>query len=115
MRQQDATKRKQWRGWIQQWQASGKTAEEFGREHGVSASTVYWWRKELGRQLPAVRANVQSPSIAFVQLPLKAAVMNGARGESLEVVLRGERRVRVPDSFSAQTLQAVMRALDAIG
>lgn len=113
MKQRDMTKRTRWRAWIEEWQASGKTAEVFGREHGVSTSTVYWWRKELGRQLPAVRAT-QVPSVTFVQMPLKAAKLSTAPRETIEVVVRGERRVRVPENFSSSTLQAVVRALEAI-
>ena len=113
MRQRDMTKRAQWRAWISEWQASGKTAEVFGRERGVSPSTVYWWRKELARQLPAMRA-AHVPSVTFVQMPLKAATRITAEREAIEVVVRGERRVRVSENFLAPTLQAVVRALKAI-
>jgi hypothetical protein len=64
--------------------------------------------------LPAVRA-AQTPTVTFVQMPLKAAALTASRAEAIEVLLRGERRVRVPENFSVQTLQAVVRALEAVG
>lgn len=117
MRQRNETKQAQWREWIAQWQASGKTAEVFAREHGVSTSTVYWWRNQLQRQLPAVRPTQtqHTPTVTFVQIPLKAVRASAASREAIEVVLRGDRLVRVPDQFSATALQAVVRALEAIG
>lgn len=108
----DESKREQWRGWIAEWRASGKSAAEYGRERGVTAHAVYWWRRELDRKLPAVRAKPQTPTVTFVQMPLKAAAVQ--RGDAIEVLVSSDRRVRVPERFSAQTLQAVVRALETM-
>jgi transposase-like protein len=104
-------KRAQWRERIREWELSGKTAEEFARHCGVNVSTVYWWRKQLQQQVPALRSNT---AMAFVKVPLQTPVRAAERCETIEIVLRGDRRVRVTENFSERALQAVVRALEAM-
>jgi hypothetical protein len=40
----------QWRGRVTDWRASGMTADEFARQHGLVASTLRWWALRLERK-----------------------------------------------------------------
>jgi len=111
MRRRDNAKREQWRERIRQWRASGKSAEAFGREHGVSAAAVYWWSRTFKKQLATRTMSPPMPSVTFMPLAVRAATMER---ESIEVVVRGGRRVRVPERFSVSTLQEVVRAIEAL-
>lgn len=108
---QDQDKREQWRERIREWELSGKAAGEFARQWGVDVSTVYWWRKQLREQVPAVRTNTK---MAFVKVPMQTPTRAAERCETIEIVLRGDRRVRVAENFSERALQAVVRALEAM-
>jgi len=113
MGQQDTAKRELWRARIAEWKRSGKPAAEYGREHGVSKAAVYWWSKELQQHLPVARPS--TTAMAFVRLPTRVSVPAApSTTPMLEVVVRGERRVRVPAEFSASTLQQIVRALEAV-
>jgi hypothetical protein len=39
-----------WAEVVTAWEASDKSAREFAGEHGVSESSLRWWKSELGRR-----------------------------------------------------------------
>src|SRR5712691_7572195 len=92
-----------------QWRDSGVKARAFAQEHGVTAWTLYYWRKRLARdERPARRRRRRSPRVRLAPVQLVASDGNG---HDLEVLLAGGDRIRVPAGISAETLQHVIQVL----
>ena len=90
--------RAQWEAAIQQWRASGLTAQEFAAREGLTASTLRWWSSRLRR--------VDCPS-PFVEVRMVPAM-----GQPLAVVLRDGLRIEVPETFDSEVLRRLVAALD---
>lgn len=89
---------------IQAWRASGLSAAEFGRRHGLGVRRLLRWAKVVNSAEPA------APPMSFVEL----AVGQRCRATApLEVVV-GSVTVRVPASFDPSQLAAVVRLLQSI-
>lgn len=90
------------------WRESGVKARVFAQEHGITAWTLYYWRKRLARQgRPARRRRrVRRVTLAPVHV-----VAGHERTGDLEVLLAGGDRVWVPADVSAETLRRVIAIL----
>ena len=100
----DPRKEQQWRRWIQQWQHSGLSVRDFCARHDLAEPSFYAWRRELQqRQTPA----------RF--LPVRVvADEEPAHAGSVEVVLTGDRRVRVSPGFDPATLRQLLAVLEEV-
>lgn len=87
-----------WKDRVEAWSASGASATEFAREHGLAASTLRWWSSHLKR--------AEAPR--FVQLVPKTPTTTAPSDLVVEV---GVARVRVAAGFDAALLSDVVRAL----
>jgi transposase-like protein len=85
--------------WLARWRASGQSCEQFARQHGLSASTLYRWSQRSGRD--------KTPSFAEVR------VVGTVVGASLEVQHPGGCVVRVSGAVDEAQLTAVLRALSS--
>jgi transposase len=92
-------------------EAETASASSVARRHGISASLVFRWRRQLRDQTSA------SPAMGFVPLLLpqpaeaaSAAIAPG--GGVIEIVLAEGRRVRVDGSVDAQALKRVLAVLE---
>lgn len=75
----------------------------FCRRHGLSAASLYAWRRRLSGAAPAfVEAKVVEPARA----PESAGI--------IEVCLRGGRRVRVGRGFDPDLLRELVAALEGL-
>ena len=93
-----------WRRIMGDQRASGLSVAAFCRRHGVAAASLYAWRRQLGQAAGAgvfVEAKVVDP------LPAQAA-------GSIEVCLKGGRRVRVGGGFDARVLLELVTALECL-
>jgi transposase-like protein len=100
---ESATGRK-WRRIVDEQRSSGLGAAAFCRRHGISAVSLYAWRRRLAQAAGAgvfVEAKVVDPS------PAESA---GA----IEVCLRGGRRLRVGGGFDARVLSELVRVLEGL-
>lgn len=100
---ESATGRK-WRRILDGQRASGLGVAGFCRRHGISAASLYAWRRRLGQAAGApvfVEAKVVDPS------PAEAAA-------AIEVCLKGGRRLRVGGGFDADVLLELVRALEGL-
>jgi hypothetical protein len=98
-----------WRKQIAACEASGKPIAGYCRDAGLSASKYHWWKAELKR-----RDAERGKAVLFAEV--KAA--EGAPlawSSGIEVVLAGERVVRVARGFDGATLAAVVRVLEGLG
>jgi len=106
-----------WTERIEEWNASGLTAEQFAAEIGVREKTLKWWRAELRRN-PQPRALVRRDADAASKPKRLSALsfveMTGAvDGDRLEVVLPSSVRIRVRPGFDVATLARLLDVLEA--
>jgi hypothetical protein len=104
----DHKKEAAWRRHISGQAGSGLSIGGYCRKHGLQASGFYWWRRELARR----DAEPPSPPAPFV--PVTVAVQTPAStGEGrIEIILPGDRRVRVVGPVDRQRLADVLAVLE---
>ena len=100
-----AATREMWSKRVARWKASGKTATEFAREHGLSESSLKWWAWKLGAKRR--EAKTVSP-LTFVEMT--SAIARGVA--AIEVVLETGVVVRVAADFDESALSRVLEVLD---
>jgi hypothetical protein len=121
-----------WQAIVRGHQASGQSVRAYCRQAGIEESAFYWWRRELarrseersdgfpsGRKAPrsrSTRSAVRGTPGAMADvgfLPVQVAAGGCLKaGGSLELVLGGERVLRIPPGFDRQTLREVLAVLE---
>jgi len=96
-----------WRERIAACESSGKTIAQWCRDEGIAVALYLWWKKEIKRR---DRAQAVTPVFAEV----RPAQVSFIPPSPLEVVLPGERLVRVHPGFDAATLSSVVRLLEGL-
>lgn len=96
-----------WRERIAACKASGKTIAQWCRDAGIAVALYHWWKGEIQRR---DRAQAVTPVFAEV----RSAPVSFVPTSPLEVVLPGERLVRVHPGFDAETLSSVVRVLEGL-
>jgi hypothetical protein len=122
-RRSRAWHRARWRDHVRDWLSSGLVGAEYCRRHGLSARSLYRWRGvfaasgELGKE-PGEACAQGEPSRnargSFAEVGVRGA-MGWADEGRVEVVLAGNRRIRVEPGFDADTLGQVVRVLEGLG
>jgi hypothetical protein len=87
-----------WAKRVEEWRASGETADVFAHGKGYEGSTLRWWSSRLGR--------AEQPQ--FLRLVPKACTVQVDAEVVVEV---GPARVRVKAGFDAKLLAEVVVAL----
>ena len=126
--------RAQWRGHVVAQAGSGVSAAEYCREHGVNLRTFYNWRRifllsgdvvasasarslrvekqSRDDKLGAVVEGAEGSSL-FAELRVPALAMRSS-SSGIEVVLAGERCLRLAAGFDEETLRRVVVALEGL-
>jgi hypothetical protein len=99
----DPRTEQRWRRWIRQWQHSGLSVRAFCARHALAQPSFYAWRRTLQQ-----RAAAASPFVPVRVVP--DAEPDATR--SVEVILAGGRRVRVPSGFDPATLRQLLAVLE---
>jgi hypothetical protein len=102
--------RDEWAKVEREWSRSGQTGAEFAAEIGVKEATLRHWKWRLDHGVPSRRRR-RSES-AFVRVAPIEVPLVGAEAESIEVVLLGGVRIRVPAEFEGATLRRVLDILE---
>jgi transposase-like protein len=109
-----------WRRLLRLWRRSGGTVRDFCAEHGVSEASFFAWRRTIAqrdRQPPTepdsraggVRDTTHQPTF----VPLRIVPTSATDpGRAFEVVLPGDRVVRVPAGFDPGSLRQLLAILD---
>jgi len=108
-----------WRRLIRGQPGSGMSIRGWCRKHAVHEASFYWWRRRLGqqdadrcgtggREVDRRDADRQEP--AFVPVRLTESSSPHAEPE-IEILLAGERRVRVRGPVNRQALADVLAVL----
>jgi transposase-like protein len=94
---------------VRRWQASGLSAAEFGRKHGIPSGTLSWWQWKLRSEgMPLRRWPERLPG--FVEIPALPVEPGPPAREGLELELAGV-TLRIPADFDDKTLSRVLGVL----
>ena len=104
----DHKKEAAWRRHISGQAGSGLTIGVYCRKHGLQASGFYWWRRELARR----DAEQPSPPATFVPVTVAARTPASTGEGRIEIILPGDRRVRVVGPVDRQRLADVLAVLE---
>ncbi len=104
----DPRKEQQWRRWIHQWQHSELTVRAFCELHQLSQPSFYAWRRQL-QQRDAAPAPFL-PVRVVAELP----AVQPAGTATFEIVLPGNRTLRVAPGFDAATLRQLLAVLQEV-
>ena len=95
-----------WREVIERQPESGLSIRAFCRRSGIREWTFYSWRRKLRDREGAGEAEVTF-------LPVRVTEPARPGGASIEIVLPGDRRVRVSAPVDREALREVLAALEA--
>jgi transposase len=98
----DLHKEQEWRRRLRDWERSGLSVSAFCRRYGVAENRLYAWRRIL----------VQRDAAQAAFVPVRLLADNSSQDNTLEVVLEGGRRLRVPEGFDAATLRQLLAVLE---
>ena len=112
------------REWVELWGCSGVSEREFCRRNGLVASSFNRWKRELqvsgnpGREPGAAPAASSLAPAGWLPVRLRTApqeVEFEPLAESVfEVVLRGDRKVRLGARFDAESLRRLVWVLESV-
>jgi hypothetical protein len=102
----DAKKEAMWRRHVRGQARGGLSVRAYCSAHGLQEYSFYWWRRELARR----EAN---PPAVFVPVTVAAETPAPASVGEMEIVLPGDRRVRVLGSVDKRMLADVLDVLAA--
>jgi hypothetical protein len=101
----DPRKEQYWRRWIQQWRHSNLTVPEFCERHHLALPRFYAWRRTLEQ-----RDHQRERSAPF--LPVHVVADDApAAAAFFELVLSGDRILRIAPGFDAATLRQLLAIL----
>jgi hypothetical protein len=108
----DVEKAHFWRKTIREAARSGVSTREFCRQQKLQESQFYWWQRRLSaaRQTPRKRKPAAGPA-SFALVSEEA----GGSDAGIELVLGNGRRLRIRKGVDAETLRAVLAAVDQPG
>jgi hypothetical protein len=92
-------KRREWQQRVAEQEGSGLSVRRYCEQQGLRESALYWWRKRLRKQAPVRFALVDRTAVGW--------------DASLELVLAGGERLRIPTGVDQATLRTVLEALRA--
>ena len=103
--------RQKWLDWVEGWEKSGLTPEEFAASEGepVTAYRLRRWKWKL-KQLKGESGRSVPTGLSFVRL--EPAVAQSREAGLLEVVSSNGRVVRVPVGFDECTLSRLLVVVD---
>jgi hypothetical protein len=107
--------REEWRKRVERWKESGLTAKEFAAETGINASTIQFWRYKLKRPMPmSGRRRAPGDTTGLLSSIVEVRPAAAAVETRFEVELVNGRRIRVPASYEASALRALLAVLEAV-
>ena len=92
--------------------ASGLSVSEYARQIGVSAPTLYQWRRRLAEQATARRSEGECAA-RLVEVVLGGELRRIEPERCLVVRLGRDRRVEVPPGFDSDDLRRLVAVLES--
>jgi hypothetical protein len=90
---------------IEVWRRSGMSGAGFARQHGLSVRRLLRWRERLQES--------EAPRFHPVRVVERAPVR--AAAATLELEVRGGRRIRVQAGFDPELLEELVRTVEGFG
>lgn len=94
---------------VREWDRSGLTSAEFARTHGVSASALMSWGREIRGPLPSFRKKPVQRAIEVVEVRKDEGPSNEPR---IEIGLASGCRLTVFGPWSPALVAELVRALE---
>lgn len=109
-RSRDGDRAKFWRRMIGGQARSGQSISAWCRRQSLSEPSFYWWRRQLAGTERRWKAGAPKPTLVPVRVSASEAV---SAESSIEIVLSGDRRIRLRGRVDRQMLADVLAALEA--
>jgi transposase-like protein len=107
--------RDEWQKRVERWTDSGLSAEQFAAETGINAGTLQFWkyklRKQRGESPRRSTRNVPAPIVSSLVEVRPVSV--AAADCRFEIELNNGRRLRLPATFDADAVKALVAVLEA--
>ena len=116
MTKAESPARRKWREIIERQQASGLSVAAFCRDNGVVASSFFAWKRRLAASPTVTSAASPADAIpGFVEATVAGLPSSAERhsAASIQVRLRGGRRLLVRRGFDPQLLAEVVAFFEA--
>lgn len=108
----DGKKESKWRQQVAGQAASGLSVQAYCRARGLSENSFYWWRRELQRR-EHEQPTAAAPAFVPVRVTADATEMPVAASAGVvDIMLPGERRLRVTGKVDRQQLADVLDVLE---
>jgi transposase len=104
----DPRKARCWRRQIERWHSSGMSISRFCRSSGFSESLFYYWRRTIAQRDGQVR---ERGGGLFVPVRVTEDEPGSLPG-GIEIVLAGDRRIRVNGRVDRQMLADVVAVVE---
>ena len=108
----DPRKEQFWRDTLARCQASGLSIRAFCRQHHLSESAFYHWRRTLAQRDLSQPPHAATPAISFV--PLHVHHDLPANPPAVELLCRHGRWLRIPADFPVAQLPALLAVLEGL-
>jgi len=106
--------RDEWQKRVERWNESGLSAKQFAAETGINAGTLQFWKYKLKKQSAeaprAARRRAPSPTVSSL---VEVRPMSVGADNRFEIELNNGRRLRLPATFDADTVKALVVVLEA--
>jgi hypothetical protein len=92
---------------VREWRASGQTAVQYAKEHGLHPGTLAAWGSKVRNvvaKMGSAGAGNREPKFLAVRLAGADLERTTAGGGEVEIVLINGRRIRVSGDFQSETL-----------
>jgi transposase len=104
------SKETDWPARVAAWRASGMSAQEFCKQRGYSATTLYWWSSQLKRAGVLAQRDEPMPLVRIVR---KSETRAAAKSSPIFVHV-GNARIEVSADVDRSTLSVVLEALASV-
>jgi transposase-like protein len=101
----DREKEAAWRQRLEQHARSGQSVRAWCRQHRVTETAFYWWRRELARR------DAESPATSLMPVHVAEDLARDV-DPRIEIVLTDGRRVQVHGTVDPGSLAAVLNVLE---
>ncbi len=106
--------RDEWQKRVERWNDSGLSAKQFAAETGINAGTLQFWKYKLKRQsAESARAARRRGRRRSLSSLIEVRPVTVAADSRFEIELNNGRRLRLPPTFDANALKALVAVLEA--
>jgi transposase-like protein len=110
-KQTRASRRGYWQRIIQRQQASGLSIQRFCRRENLAMATFYHWKRRF-REASAASEASATPAVRFAAVRVVPEASAAIHAGTIEIVLPGDRRVRLAGPVDRVVLGDVLAALE---